>query len=410
MKYINTLLPILIFACGSGSQISYEADIHEYPTPVDTRTREITHHEKKVFKAGLIGATNDFPSGRLNDFKQINDSSYIATISPENTPVNKSPWYAFKLWATQEQEIYVELNYTEHAHRYLPKISPDGENWIPLDSTDIRLAPDSVNATMKLTIGSDTLWVAGQEIQDHRRVGDWINTLQTSDWVSPDTAGESPLGRSLYYLNITEGNMQDKPAILIIGRQHPPEVTGYLALQSFVETIIEKGGQNGFLDKFRVMAYPLMNPDGVDLGHFRHNAGGVDLNRDWALYNQSEIRQVVNHMVKETKTNNNNVVLGIDFHSTYKDVYYTFDESVNSKIPDFTKAWLARIQSELQIEDINEQPRALGKPISKGWFYKQFGAEGIVYEVGDETPRDFIKAKGEVSAIAMMDLLMEMVD
>jgi len=50
----------------------------------------------------------------------------------------------------------------------------------------------------------------------------------------------------------------------------------------------------------------------------------------------------------------------------------------------------------------------LNQPISKGWFFKQFGAEGIVYEIGDSTPRDFIKRKGEVSAVSMMDILKKM--
>ena len=45
-----------------------------------------------------------------------------------------------------------------------------------------------------------------------------------------------------------------------------------------------------------------MNPDGVDLGHWRHNANGVDLNRDWSYYNQPEIKQAVNFIEKE-KTN-----------------------------------------------------------------------------------------------------------
>jgi len=410
MKYLNVLLFALIFSCSSTTQqIKYEADTHDFPSPVDTRSRVIEYQEKRVYNLGTVSATNDFPSGRINDFKQKNDSTYQLTISPENTPINPSPWYAFKIWAVESESVYIELHYGEHGHRYDPKVSTDGEIWELLDSTAIYLTIDSIN-TMKLDIGPDTLWVAAQEIQDHRRVGKWVNQLNKSEWVQTGTAGESPQGRSLYYLNISKGEFENKPTVLIISRQHPPEVTGYFAMRSFVETIVNNGAQNGFLDKFRVMVYPLMNPDGVDLGHFRHNTGGVDLNRDWAVYNQPEVRQVANHMVKETKINNNNVVLGLDFHSTYRDVYYTFDESVNTKLPDFTKVWLARIKIEIGIEDINERPSGLGSPVSKGWFYKQFGAESITYEIGDQTPREFIVTKGRVSAEAMMEILMEQVE
>ena len=78
-----------------------------------------------------------------------------------------------------------------------------------------------------------------------------------------------------------------------------------------------------FLDKYRILVYPLLNPDGVDLGHWRHNVGGIDMNRDWAYYHQPEIRKISNNIVKESKKNASQVILGLDFHSTYHDVYYT---------------------------------------------------------------------------------------
>ena len=56
-------------------------------------------------------------------------------------------------------------------------------------------------------------------------------------------------------------------------------------------------------------------------------------------------------------------------------------------------------------EKIRESPSNVGAPVSKGWFLTQLNAEGIVYEVGDETPRDLIKKKGRTAAIEMMELL-----
>ena len=193
----------------------------------------------------------------------------------------------------------------------------------------------------------------------------------------------------------------------MISRQHPPEVTGFLAMKSFIETLVQEGSKNGFLDKYRIMVYPLMNPDGVDLGHYRHNTGGVDLNRDWSVYNQPEIAQITQHMVDETQKYKNNVVLGLDFHSTYRDVYYTPHESVKRKIPDFTKTWLESIRVQLAIDDINESPGKGTQPTSSAWFNRQFGATGITYEIGDTTPREFIKQKGEVSAKALMDYFLK---
>lgn len=403
MKYLSIVLfAVILASCASPRQYK-KLKKHTYINPVDTKTRPIDYQERGTFMYGEVGVTNDFPSARLNKFEKIDDSLYAATINPENSPINPSPWYAFKIWSNKTKHIDVDLQYGDHKHRYSPKISRDGEHWKILDSSFVHLDTDSTSARINLKIDQDTLWVAAQEIQDTKRVGQWIDSIAQNSFVTANEVGKSAQNRPLFHMNITKGSYDKKPTIIVISRQHPPEVTGFFAMKAFIETIISEGGTNGFLEKYRVMVYPLMNPDGVDLGHYRHNTGGIDLNRDWSAYNQPEIAQIAGHMVRETKAHKNNVLLGLDFHSTFYDVYYTPDESVKRKIPDFTKTWLQQIKTDLQIEDINESPGKGTRPTSSAWFNRQFGATGITYEIGDDTPRDFIRQKGEVSAHAMMD-------
>ena len=407
MKHLIALILIFCIISCSLPKKGWVHINHDYLKPVDTKTRPIQNQVVKTYNINSVSATNDFPSARLNDFAMLNDSTFRATISPENTPINESPWYAFKIWSDMPRAINLELFYTEHEHRYNPKLSMDGDNWSSLDTNLIKLDDNKVHASIKLNLSTDTLWVSSQEIQDSKRVGLWVNSFSNNKAVTITEAGKSALGRPIHFMNISKGNDAKKPTIIILSRQHPPEVTGYFAMQSFVESIIKDGSTNGFLEKYRVLVYPLLNPDGVDLGHYRHNTGGVDLNRDWSEYNQPEIELVTKHIVNEVATNKNNVVLGLDFHSTYHDIYYTPDESVKRKIPDFTKKWLESIRIELGMDNMNEQPGAVVRPTSSGWFNKQFGATGITYEIGDDTPRDFIKRKGEVSAKAMMDYFLK---
>jgi len=402
MKYFYIIFLSLIVSCTSGKLLN-----HEFNRKVDTTTRPINYQVKKTYMAGSVSASNEFPAARLNDFMQLNDSTYQVTISPENVPINESPWYAFQIWSDIPQHIYLKLHYTEHEHRYNPKLSDNGDTWTEMATDLIQLDQDSVHATIQLDLTPQKLWVAGQEIEDHRRVGDWMGQFKNHPSVSLGSAGTSVQDRSLYYMNITNGENKKKPTIVVISRQHPPEVTGYLAMKAFIEKIVEDGTENGFLDKYRVMVYPLMNPDGVDLGHYRHNTGGIDMNRDWSFYHQPENRTVAQHIISETNNEKNEVVLGLDFHSTYYDVYYTNNESVKVRIPGFTKEWLKRLERDLNLEDINEQSSGYGAPTSKGWFNKQLGAESITYEIGDDTPRDFIKVKGHLSAVHMMDILLK---
>ena len=404
MKHqLTILLFTFLFFCTCQT---YQAKPYDFPKPVDTTIKAIQLQKKKTYHLSKHGvyADNTFDGARLNDFKFIEGNLFQASIEPENTPINPSPYYAFKLWSDGPKSIELELNYTDSRHRYTPKISRDGITWALLNEDKWRLAKDSINAFLQLDISSDTLWVAAQEIQNSTHIKQWCASKASHKDAYLSNIGKSKLGKDLRLLEIYEGDRRKKDVIVILSRQHPPEVTGWFAMKAFVDQILEDNPlSNAFRKKYHILVFPLMNPDGVDLGHWRHNAGGVDLNRDWAYYNQPENRQIADAIVRISKKNKSDVILGLDFHSTYHDVYYTNKEK-SEHIPHFEKYWLWGIHESLG-EDINERPSNVGGPVSKNWFLTQFGAIGITYEIGDSTPRDYIIDKSKVSATEMMELL-----
>ncbi|MEM1119108.1 MAG: M14 family metallopeptidase [Bacteroidota bacterium] len=405
MKNAHLLYAIFIlFTIGCRS---YNARPYDFPKPVDTTDKPIDLQIKKMYSTNAgVYADNQFDGARLNDFQQINPDTFIATISPENEPVNPSAYYAFRLWTDLPKSVVVKIDYTSAFHRYSPKISKDGENWMLLDSTKIQM--DSAMAPfihLNLDLSPDILWVAAQELQTSRHVKDWCIQQAKNANVNFKVTGRSKQGREMLHLEIGSEDLRKKDIIGIIGRQHPPEVTGHLAMQAFIETILaDTPLSNDFRKKYHVLVFPLMNPDGVDLGHWRHNAGGIDLNRDWAYYHQEEVRHVANYIAKTAKRNKAKVILGIDFHSTWRDVLYTNSQSADN-LPRFKDYWVAGLRNVLSEEKIRESPSKVGTPVSKGWFLTQFNAEGIVYEVGDDTPRDLIQKKGQAAAVEMMELL-----
>jgi len=180
-------------------------------------------------------------------------------------------------------------------------------------------------------------------------------------------------------------------------------VTGHFALKAFVERLLKHDQANEFFKKYRVLVFPLINPDGVDLGHWRHNAQGVDLNRDYAEYNQPEIKALTNYLTGLDKTE---ILVGLDFHSTYEDVYYTNLESEGVKLAGIDSIWLNQIEQKLKKYNyrVNQEKHSVNtNPSSQHWFYHQFKALGVTYEIGDNTPRDFIKVKAAASADALIE-------
>lgn len=397
------LMILLLYSCLS---LPFPKN-HHLPQPEPTHTVAITEQVKKTYHIDNIHIDNLFDGARLNDFIKINDSTYRAVISPENTPINKSSYYAFRAWSDKAVNLDLELFYTEHKHRYWPKISYDKNNWIRVDSTRFDTMKAGNIATLKLFLNTQPLYIAGQEVIDSKVTADWCDELSAKyPVVEHQIIGKSTLGRDMHFLDITNGPVEEKPTIVILSRLHPPEVTGYMAMEAFVEELLRENIlSNTFLNKFRILVYPLVNPDGVDMGHWRHNAGGVDLNRDWAFYRQKEVRLVADHIVQTIWEDNNDVVLGLDFHSTQEDVYYSLTDNRRSKLYNFKDLWIHAIDETFPEYKPDDQPYDLNQPITKAWFFLEFNAESITYEVGDETPRDFVRAKARTAASEMMKLL-----
>ena len=381
-----------------------------FEKPIDTTSKNIKLQEKKVYKLNDLGvyAGNQFDAARLNGFEKLNDTTALVMINPENTPINNSAYYAFKTWSDTPKTFYFKFKYPiGYKHRYIPKLKINSV-WSIIDSTNI-FKQDSI-VTIKLELSKIPIIVAAQEVNSSTDVKNWYNSLVKGkeDYIMVKSAGKSKLGRNIPVLDICVGDKKGKDIIMFFTRQHPPEVTGYFAFKAFMQTVLDDSKlSKDFLEKYHVLAFPIMNPDGVDLGHWRHNAGGVDLNRDWSVYNQPEIKHVVSYISKSLKKNKSRLVLGIDFHSTWYDVFYTNTDRKSTALPHFIDDWFEGIEESFDGYEVNEKPGNSAKPVSKGWLLKGHHAVGITYEIGDETSKDSIKKIGKVTAEQMMDILLK---
>ncbi|MDT0539513.1 MULTISPECIES: M14 family metallopeptidase [Croceitalea] len=360
--------------------------------------------------------TNDFEGARLNGVAYDGNDHYTIWITAENTPINVSPWYAFKVWTKKPREITVKLAYQDSRSRYFPKISADGIHFKAIDSTafkginmgesdfGIKAAPEFAEITV--AIGENPIWISAQELYTSTTVKSWIDSLAAKPFISTYEIGKSKENRPMQLLEINE-NKKSKKALMIISRQHPPEVTGFLAMKSFIETISSNSEQaKNFRKVHTVFVVPLMNPDGVDNGHWRHNMGGIDLNRDWQNFNQPETKSV-RDFLKEKDEEGYEFVFGADFHSTWDDIYYPLDTAATGAKGKIIFDWIESISKRLPQKATNVRPSKTLSPtmVSRTYFFVNHGMPAIVFELGDNTPRPFLKEKGKVAAEELMRLL-----
>ena len=402
MKKVIYLLVALLLVFCSSPKLRFER-------PVDTTSRPISIQERKQysFPESDVVFSNDFDGARLNGVTQENDSTYRLHIRPENIPINNSAYYAFEIKSTKAQNLYLQFDYPQpYTHRYVPKINC-GNVWEI--ATDELIDTLEGRTQLKLAMLNGSVLVSAQELQSSGHVAQWAEKqLAKNAMIDFKSIGESTLGRPIWVMDIQQGDPKGKPVIVFLTRQHPPEVTGYFAFKAFMEELLKDTSlSNDFFDRYHVLAFPLVNPDRVDLGHWRHNAGGVDTNRDWGKYRQPEIKAIVRYIHTVLRKEKAQLVLGLDFHSTWYDVFYTNVERKATPFPNFLDDWFNALENRIPNYKVNEKASNSTQPVSKGWLFYGHKAVGVTYEIGDETPRDSIRLIGQTSAKAMMEILIE---
>ena len=361
---------------------------------------------------GAVCASNttrvmaDFDAARANAC-EIKGRKVRVTILPEATPINPSPWYAFRLETAQPQKMTVVLEYPEYKHRYPPKISPDG-SFRSIDEGAVKISRDEKQARFKVMVDETPVYVTAQELftdQDHRK---WIHKIATAHpFAAVSLLGKSVEGREFYKIETRPFNGEAAGGVVFVGRQHPPEISGAVGFQAFIEEVFSATElAQQFRETYAVTAVPILNPDGVTAGNWRFSANDVDLNRDWGPFEQPET-QAMRDLLAEVDERDG-VALFLDFHATFKNVLYTQTDDVETRPRAFAERWHnALIANEPDIGILRQGGNNTNRTTSKSYVYKTYGAAAITYEMHEELDRETVREFSRMAAGEMMKIMLE---
>lgn len=366
-------------------------------------------------KTADVTLDTKFPAGNVASCKITGENEFTVSLKPEDAPpINCSAWYAFRLspdkTVTATQKINVKLDYEICGHRYWPKTSVDGISWTYLPQTSVAIAEvgDLKQASITINMDDKPLFVAAQEIIVPATYQAWIDKVAASEDVDKYLLGKSAEGRDIPALTIKALLSKPKEQVVLIGRQHPPEVTGALAMLPFVKTLLaDTPLAQQYRERFETKVVPMLNPDGVMRGYWRHSTGHVDLNRDWGPFTQPET-QLMKAMLDGFESDpNKNLRLFVDFHSTQNDIFYVIPDDYPTTPPLLVKNWLDRFQARVPNYEVKRRAgRNLDQANSKNFIYKRYKVPSMTYELGDETDRELIRKLSVESATAMMETLL----
>ena len=350
----------------------------------------------------------DFP-GAGNVTCEIINSKYIKFfINPEtDDSINPSPWFAIRK-SKHSEDIKLEFDYKNYQHRYDPKISNDKKIWKKINQTNILRDENGKIIIINFSPSNEKEYISSQELITEDWYNDWFNYLGGLEKVKSELIGLSVLKKPITMFFVEENT--NNPYILILGRQHPPEVTGAIAIKSFVNELISKNDlSESFLDNYNIIFVPLMNPDGVENGYWRYNENKKDLNRDWGIFSQPETKSVNNKLInfKDDKK----IEVFIDFHSTYKNIFYISDISESHKLQNFLKNWLNNSKPDLLKIDYDYKIVNSMSPnngVSKNYIFNTYNIPSVTYEVSDVEDRDKIKKSSSILSQKLMQSLLEL--
>ncbi|PZX52684.1 M14 family metallopeptidase [Algoriphagus chordae] len=352
----------------------------------------------KTFDFDSIQFVSGYATSRLSEVAYNSKTKeFELSIHPEFPELNSSPWYGFEIQKENQSSMKLRLSFEGYNARYAPKISRDKVNWTAFE--DYKMEGKFLEIT--LPPGSETIWISGNNPVSSKMAYSWMDSVNTSDKrVSLETIGLSSEGNPINRMII--GNPKLDKVIMILGRQHPPEVTGYFGLRAFIDENLNGDKKfKKFLKEYSLVIYPLMNPDGVDRGNWRFNASdsAMDMNRDWGIFSQPETSQVYEDFDNLVNTHDSEIVFSLDFHSTFYDILYLVTEEEGT----LSKQFLDKFNEGAGTSKYSVN--SVDNGVYKNWFYNHYDIESITYEMGDDTSFDLINKKGRLTANILKEIM-----
>ncbi len=371
-------------------------------------TVELQERRVWTFDAGSgvqVCIDNLFSGARLNGCEQVGPREFRVVVAPEREPINPSPWYAFRLRSSKPCEVTLRLAIATAKARPRAWASRDGRRWAMAPDSQWTGEPGARECTIKVSIVPDPIFIASNQMIGIEELDAWSTRVAMESGVPVQQIGRSTGGRPILAFTLNPTAPPDH--VVVIGRQHPPEVSGSVGLMKFIERLQQSDAALAdFGKRFRITVIPLVNPDGVHEGQWRCTLGGVDANRDWHDFSQPETRAVRDAILALQREPGSRIHLLLDLHATDRDVLYTPAPGSAVEPAGFVEAWLAGVQARFP----REQLESTATHNVDQWTFKRWAAEvikapGITIEFGSLTPNERIAAKSRVFAEVMAEVL-----
>lgn len=338
--------------------------------------------------------STQFDSGAIDVVSADDPLNINLRIRPDNASAF-AQWFHFALHGAARQPVVLRfLNagasaYPDGWEGYRVVASHDRQNWFRIDTEF-----DGSVMTARTTPAGNCMYFAYFEPYAYERHLDLLARAARSPHVNLERLGGTLDGRDMSLLRITDGAsptvLAHKKNVWLIARQHPGETMAEWFIDGFLERLLDGDDavSRVLLQRCVFHVVPNMNPDGAVRGNLRTNAGGANLNREWATPSMEASPEVF--LVRQ-KMLTTGVDLCLDVHGD-EGLPYNFvvgSEGNPGYTPriaalenTFKAAWLASCPDfQDQHHYGRSEPGTANPTLATNWVAQQFGCLALTIEM-----------------------------
>ena len=272
-----------------------------------------------------ISFDSDYENGSLGSIERIPEEHghFRATLFTESGELgDRSYWFRFRMRGVSGRSLTIALDHSENRR---PFVRIGSNPWRRMTAME---APDTQSIVLKFSDDQNDA-----EIAFFEPLGLQETMLQVDDMVAnssfavSEIIGRSHQGRNLTMITIDDSRypVANKQRIWLHSRAHAGEVTSTHSMLGFLQQALADSEIGRRLREHCIIhIVPILNVDGVALGHTRWDSQGLDPERPWCDVDIPVVKALKNE-IDRLMASERPIALALNLHSTrgnYQDTFF----------------------------------------------------------------------------------------
>lgn len=281
--------------------------------------------QKQTVTLNGVTFDSDYDNGSMGEVSALGPDHFRVELHQEQSSEGRGRtryWFRFKISGAAGRTLVLEIY---HKASPRPWLRVDGGKW---RQTTLLEAPSTDSLRLEIPEDSEVVEVSFFEPIGFQEHLDWTRgIINYSPHARMETIGFTHQGRPIHMVTITDDGfpLASKRRVWAHARVHAGEVTSSHTMIGWLQQMTEDSPLGEALrQNFIVHLVPMVNADGVYLGHTRWDALGRDPERQWCEPMTHEGALALKSQVDEFMESGAPIEVMLNLHSTQGNFSGTF--------------------------------------------------------------------------------------